>query len=123
MAAKKAVAQPDGAAAAVTINVDSLATSPARPTGLVLRFAPGELRQRDVERYMGELRRSPLGDTLTENNGKVLRAAVVCGWVVEPVLKVDRDRDDVADLEPWKVAAFARQIDTLYVGAMTIPKA
>lgn len=106
------------------ITVESNGHDSAAPaTELVLRFSTGELRQRDVERYMGELRASRLGDTATEHNGKVLRAAVVCGWVVEPVLKVDKDRDDVADMEPWKVAAFARQIDALYVGAMTIPKA
>ncbi|MEP7357859.1 MAG: hypothetical protein ABI847_11500 [Anaerolineales bacterium] len=90
---------------------------------LRLRFAPGELRQRDVEQFMAAVRQSALGTSAVEGDGKVLRAAVACGWVVEPVLKVDKDRDDVANMEPWKVAAFARQIDSLYVAAMTVPKA
>lgn len=86
---------------------------------LVLRFSVDELRQRDVEKFMGAVRLSPLGDSPIEYNGKVVRAAVDAGWVVEPKLKAE----DVADMLPWQAAWFARQIDKLYIAAVTVPKA
>ena len=88
---------------------------------LELRFSAGELRQRDVEKLMAAMRRSPLGESLAEHSGKVLRAAVECGWVVAPVWKVDASTDDVADLPPGECRWYAAQVDQVYAESSIIP--
>lgn len=131
MAAKKAVAQRDGAADTVTVNIDSTSTSPPdpkRPVGpnglsMVLRYAASDLRQGDLEPFMAAVNRSRLGVSSIEYNGKILRAAVESGWVIQPVLRVDKERDDVANLLPWQTAWYAKQIDNVYKESMNIPKA
>jgi hypothetical protein len=72
-----------------------------------------ELTQGEVERYMAEYRRLSGAD----NAGKVLRAAIVAGWVREPDMSVDM----VEAMKPAAVRWCAAQIDALYVEVITIP--
>jgi len=72
-----------------------------------------ELTQRDVERYITEYRRMPEAD----NAGKVLRAAILAGWVQDPAMSVDM----VEGMKPAAVRWYAAKIDALYAEATTIP--
>lgn len=90
---------------------------------LVLKYGAGDLRQRDIEKFMAAIRRSDLGESPPEHAGKVLRAAIQAGWVIEPALKVEKDHDDVADLPPAHAFWYAAQIDAVYRECMTVPLA
>lgn len=86
---------------------------------LVLKYSVQTLRQRDVEKFIGILAKSKLGDAAAHFNGKVVRAAVEAGWIEAPTFTADA----VGDMEPWRVAQYARQIDSLYRESMAVPKA
>lgn len=88
---------------------------------LTLKYSVDELRSRDMVRLMAALGRSTLGESIPEHAEKVLRAAVEAGWVVEPVLKVDKDVDDVSDLKPAHTRWYTQQIDRVYSEAEAIP--
>ncbi len=89
----------------------------ATESDLVLKFNAETLRQRDVEKFVGIVAKSKLGNSPVEYAGKVVRAAVEAGWIVAPKLSVE----DIPDLEPWRVAQYAQQIDQLYSAALTVP--
>jgi hypothetical protein len=87
----------------------------------ILLADPADLKQRDVERLMREFNKQPGGTSQPEYDGKMLRAALMCGdkWVkeIEPAITPK----DVDGLAPNKVRWFTRQIDALYQEVTAIP--
>jgi len=77
------------------------------------------LKQRDVERYMAAYRAIKIGDSLHEQNGKVLRAALASGWV--KAISPPMTADDVGQQKPGIVRWFAQHIDVLYAEVTAIP--
>ena len=85
----------------------------------VLVKSASELVQRDMDRFFAAYARFPQGNTVPEDNGKTLRAAVEAGWIAEPQLSVG----DVDNLKPGHVRWYARCIDQVITKAREIPNA
>ncbi len=74
------------------------------------------LTQRDLERFMAAYRARPEGNSVSEDAGKTLRAAIAAEWVIAPAMSVDM----VDGMKPAQVRWMAQAIDRLYTEATTI---
>jgi hypothetical protein len=81
---------------------------------LVLKGGPDDLTQGDIEKFSAAYRDH--GDVI-EPNGRLVRAAIAAGWILEPAgLTVA----GVPNMAPRLVKWWGREIDALY-GAATSP--
>jgi len=91
----------------------------ALKTRIVLKDAE-ELTQGDVDRFMAEFNAQAQGNSIPEDNGKTVRAALKAGWITE-ITEEPRTPESVDTWKPARVRWYAMQIDRVYVKARTIP--
>ncbi len=94
-------------------------------TRLVLRKGADELTQRDVDKFFEAYRSYPQGNTVTEDNGKTVRAAFDAKWIEEFTTpkKQLATASDVNDTHPSYIRWAAMQIDQVIGKAREIPNA
>lgn len=94
-------------------------------TRLVLTKSADDLTQRDMDAFFAAYARYPQGNTISEDNGKVVRAAFDARWISELTGPRGQVKDSFAvnDMAPWAVRWAAQQIDALIGKAREIPNA
>jgi len=94
-------------------------------TRLTLMKSADELTQRDMDAFFSAYGRYPQGNTVSEDNGKVLRAAFDARWIAELITPrgVVKAAPEVNDMQPWAVRWAAQQIDQVINKAREIPNA
>lgn len=92
-------------------------------TRLTLTKSADDLTQRDMDAFFAAYARYPQGNTITEDNGKVLRAAFDARWISELTTPRGPVKDSYAvnDMAPWAVRWAAMQIDQVIGKAREIP--
>lgn len=92
---------------------------------LVLRHSADELTQWAVDKFMDAYQSQSQGSSLSEDNGKTLRAALAAGWV-EAFTTPKGDIIEAAQVDgmrPAHVRWAATQIDRVYAKAREVPNA
>lgn len=56
--------------------------------------------------------------TLSKHQGVMVKAAIQAGWIISPLLTMDK----VDSMKPWLVTWIADRVRALYLDATTIPK-
>jgi len=72
-----------------------------------------DLLARDVDVYLREYRKLPMGD----NAVQVVKAAVIAGWIIEPILTAEAVDSMRTPIVRW----MSQKIDALYTEVTTIP--
>lgn len=88
-------------------------------TRLVLKGAE-ELTQGDVDRFMAAFNAQPQGNSIPEDNGKTVRAALKAGWITE-ISEEPHTAESVDGWRPSHVRWYAMQIDRMYAEARAVP--
>jgi hypothetical protein len=92
-------------------------------TRLVLLKSADDLLQRDMDAFFLAYSRYPQGNTIAEDNGKVVRAAFDARWISELTTPRGQVKDSFAvnEMQPWAVRWAAMQIDAVIGKAREIP--
>ncbi len=90
---------------------------------LVLAKGADDLTQRDVDAFFEAYRKYPQGNTVTEDNGKTVRAAFDAKWILEFMTpkRALSFAADVNETHPSYVRWAAQQIDAVIARAREIP--
>lgn len=78
------------------------------------KFELADLKQRHLEAFLMAMKDVDKDLPLQVYHGKVLKAALDAGWIVEPKV------EDVGDLKPAKVRWMAEQLISAYSEAVTV---
>lgn len=94
-------------------------------TRLMLTKSADDLTQRDMDAFFAAYARYPQGNTIAEDNGKVVRAAFDARWISELTTPRGQVKTsfEVNDMQPWAVRWAAQQIDALIGKAREVPNA
>ena len=94
-------------------------------TGVSLKLRKGadDLTQRDVDLFFAAYRVYPQGNTVSEDNGKTVRAAFAAKWIEEFITpaRALTTPGDVDETHPSYIRWAAAQIDTVIAKAREIP--
>ena len=90
---------------------------------LKLKHGSDDLTQRDVDQFFAAYRGYPQGNTISEDNGKTVRAAFDAKWIEEFITpqRTLTTAGDVNDSHPSYVRWAAQQIDGVIARAREIP--
>lgn len=80
---------------------------------LVLIRPADEITQGDIERFTVAYRNL---NGVADNSGKLVRAAIQAGWIIEPVLRLE----ELDSLPSRRVRWYGQLIDRLYDEATTV---
>ncbi len=92
---------------------------------MVLRKCADDLVQRDIDKFMRKFSEQSQGQSVAEDNGKTLRAALWADWIDSlvtpkgPIVK----GNDVDGMKPSHVRWAAEILDRVYNKARDIPNA
>ena len=94
-------------------------------TRLVLTKSADDLTQREMDAFFAAYARYPQGNTIAEDNGKVVRAAFDARWISELTYSRGQIKNaiEVNDAQPWLIRWAAMQIDAVIGKAREIPNA